>query len=67
MTKTSPMRKNIPKVSARGLDGLTHYLGAVVSVLLLIGLVVWGYKLVARDVGRAGDPRRSGRGAHGTG
>ncbi|MBA4491228.1 SPOR domain-containing protein [Paracoccus sp. S1E-3] len=29
---------------------LTHYLGAVISVLLLIGLVVWGYKLVARDV-----------------
>lgn len=29
---------------------LTHYLGAVVSVILLVGLVVWGYKLVARDV-----------------
>ena len=29
---------------------LTHYLGAVISVMLLIGLVVWGYKLVARDV-----------------
>lgn len=32
------------------LGRLTHYLGAVVSVILLIGLVVWGYKLVARDV-----------------
>ncbi|TKW68113.1 MAG: SPOR domain-containing protein [Paracoccus denitrificans] len=32
------------------LGRLTHYLGAVVSVILLVGLVVWGYKLVARDV-----------------
>lgn len=32
------------------LGRLTHYLGAVMSVMLLIGLVVWGYKLVARDV-----------------
>ncbi|MFV0410399.1 MAG: SPOR domain-containing protein [Paracoccus sp. (in: a-proteobacteria)] len=32
------------------LGRLTHYLGAVVSVVLLIGLVVWGYKLVVRDV-----------------
>lgn len=32
------------------LGRLTHYLGAVISVMLLIGLVVWGYKLVARDV-----------------
>ena len=36
-------------LSAR-LCRLTHYLGAVLSVMLLIGLVVWGYKLVARDV-----------------
>lgn len=32
------------------LGRLTHYLGALVSVVLLVGLVVWGYKLVARDV-----------------
>lgn len=29
---------------------LTHYLGAVVSVGLMVMLVVWGYKLVMRDV-----------------
>lgn len=29
---------------------LTHYLGAVVSVGLMVMLAVWGYKLVMRDV-----------------
>ena len=29
---------------------LTHYLGAVVSVLLMVGLAYWGYQLVVRDV-----------------
>ncbi|WP_299359419.1 SPOR domain-containing protein [uncultured Paracoccus sp.] len=29
---------------------LTHYLGALVSVLLMLSLVVWGYRLVVRDV-----------------
>ena len=29
---------------------LTHYLGALVSVLLVLFLVVWGYQLVVRDV-----------------
>nr|WP_010392433.1 SPOR domain-containing protein [Paracoccus sp. TRP] len=29
---------------------LTHYLGALVSVGLIVMLVVWGYKLVVRDV-----------------
>lgn len=29
---------------------LTHYLGALVSVLLMCGLAVWGYRLVVRDV-----------------
>lgn len=29
---------------------LTHYLGAVVSVGLMVMLAVWGYKLVVRDV-----------------
>ncbi|WP_347268085.1 SPOR domain-containing protein [Paracoccus sp. (in: a-proteobacteria)] len=29
---------------------LTHYLGALVSVGLIVILVVWGYKLVVRDV-----------------
>ncbi|MDO5530134.1 MAG: SPOR domain-containing protein [Paracoccus sp. (in: a-proteobacteria)] len=32
------------------LGRVTHYLGALVSVLLMIGLVVWGYKLIVRDV-----------------
>lgn len=29
---------------------LTHYLGALVSVMLMLSLVVWGYRLVVRDV-----------------
>ncbi|MDO5657002.1 MAG: SPOR domain-containing protein [Paracoccus sp. (in: a-proteobacteria)] len=29
---------------------VTHYMGALVSVLLILGLVVWGYKLIVRDV-----------------
>lgn len=29
---------------------LTHYLGALVSVVLMIALAVWGYQLVVRDV-----------------
>lgn len=29
---------------------LTHYLGAVISVGLMVMLAVWGYKLVVRDV-----------------
>lgn len=29
---------------------LTHYLGAVISVLLMVSLGVWGYRLVVRDV-----------------
>lgn len=29
---------------------LTHYLGALVSVVLMISLMVWGYQLVVRDV-----------------
>ncbi|MFD1796409.1 SPOR domain-containing protein [Paracoccus aurantiacus] len=40
----------VPEGLGARLGRLTHYLGAVVSVILLIGLVVWGYKLVARDV-----------------
>lgn len=29
---------------------LGHYLGAVISVSLMVGLMVWGYQLVMRDV-----------------
>ncbi|MBB1491357.1 SPOR domain-containing protein [Paracoccus sp. MC1854] len=29
---------------------LTHYLGALVSVVLMISLMIWGYQLVVRDV-----------------
>lgn len=29
---------------------LTHYLGALVSVALMVGLMVWGWQLVMRDV-----------------
>lgn len=29
---------------------LTHYLGAVASVALMVGLTVWGWQLVSRDV-----------------
>lgn len=29
---------------------LTHYIGALVSVMLMVGLAVWGYQLVVRDV-----------------
>lgn len=29
---------------------LTHYLGALVSVVLMLALLVWGYQLVVRDV-----------------
>lgn len=29
---------------------LTHYLGAVASVGLMVGLLVWGFQLVSRDV-----------------
>ena len=29
---------------------LTHYLGALASVALMIGLLVWGWQLVSRDV-----------------
>lgn len=36
-------------VAAR-LGRLTHYLGALVSVALMVGLMVWGYRLVSRDV-----------------
>lgn len=36
-------------VGAR-LARLTHYLGALVSVALIVGLTVWGYRLVMRDV-----------------
>lgn len=43
--------------SGQGADGLTarlarltHYLGAVASVALMVGLMVWGWQLVSRDV-----------------
>ena len=42
--------EDYPEGLGARLGRLTHYLGAVVSVILLVGLVVWGYKLVARDV-----------------
>lgn len=29
---------------------LTHYLGALVSVVLMVSLMIWGYQLVVRDV-----------------
>lgn len=29
---------------------LTHYMGALVSVLLMVALAIWGYQLVVRDV-----------------
>lgn len=45
-----PHPDDYPESLGARLGRLTHYLGAVVSVVLLIGLVVWGYKLVARDV-----------------
>ena len=32
------------------LTRLTHYLGAVASVGLMVGLMVWGWQLVSRDV-----------------
>ena len=48
-----------PAASAEGRRGdgltarfarLTHYLGAVASVGLMVGLMVWGWQLVSRDV-----------------
>ncbi|MFV0291932.1 MAG: SPOR domain-containing protein [Paracoccus sp. (in: a-proteobacteria)] len=42
--------EDYPEGLGARLGRLTHYLGALASVVLLIGLVVWGYKLVARDV-----------------
>ncbi|MFD2813552.1 hypothetical protein ACFSYD_01500 [Paracoccus aerius] len=46
-----------PAADAPGNDGLTarfarvtHYLGAVASVALMVGLMVWGWQLVSRDV-----------------
>ncbi|SDD68831.1 Sporulation related domain-containing protein [Paracoccus isoporae] len=45
-----PYPEDHPESIGARLGRLTHYLGALVSVVLLIGLVVWGYKLVARDV-----------------
>lgn len=32
------------------LSRLTHYLGALASVGMMIGLLVWGWQLVSRDV-----------------
>lgn len=42
--------EDAPEGLGARLGRLTNYIGAVVSVILLVGLVVWGYKLVARDV-----------------
>ncbi len=39
----------VPALSAR-LGRLTQFTGAIVSVALLIGMGVWGYRLVVRDV-----------------
>ena len=46
-----------PAADAPGNDGLTarfarvtHYLGAVASVALMVGLMIWGWQLVSRDV-----------------
>lgn len=39
-----------PESLGARLGRVTHYIGAIVSVALLVGLIVWGYKLVARDV-----------------
>ncbi|WP_313136794.1 SPOR domain-containing protein [Paracoccus jeotgali] len=44
---TDPMQ---PETLGARMGRVTKYLGAIVSVGLMIGLVVWGYKLVARDV-----------------
>ncbi|WP_157994746.1 SPOR domain-containing protein [Paracoccus tegillarcae] len=38
-----------PSLSVR-LGRLTHYLGALVSVALMVGLMAWGWQLVMRDV-----------------
>lgn len=38
--------ENLTKRLAR----LTHYLGALASVALMVGLMVWGWQLVSRDV-----------------
>lgn len=35
---------------AARLSRLANYLGAVISVMLLLGLAVWGYRLIVRDV-----------------
>ena len=39
----------IPPLTTR-LARLTHYLGALASVALMIGLMVWGWQLISRDV-----------------
>ncbi|MDO5706855.1 MAG: SPOR domain-containing protein [Paracoccus sp. (in: a-proteobacteria)] len=44
-----PMQQPVEGISVR-LARLTHYLGAVISVGLMIGLMYWGWQLVARDV-----------------
>ena len=36
--------------TSSGLSGMANIAGAVVSLALLVGVGVWGYKLVARDV-----------------
>ena len=36
--------------AAYSLGTLTNYAGAVVSLGLMVGIGVWGYKVVARDV-----------------
>ena len=43
-----------PRAEADGLTGrlarLTHYMGAVASVALMVGLMAWGWQLMSRDV-----------------
>ena len=45
---TSP--KPTDALSAGGFSRLAHLAGAVVSLALVVGVGVWGYKIVARDV-----------------
>ena len=45
----APGTAEVEGIGAR-LGRLTHYLGAVLSVGLMVGLMIWGWQLVTRDV-----------------
>jgi len=45
-----PDADQIPPTARPDLGGMLNILGAVISVVLVVGLGVWGYKLAVRDV-----------------